>query len=45
MAPIIDPEEDYLTLVAFEDRMAQSDARRKKELDDAQTKLKGGKLC
>jgi hypothetical protein len=41
MATIIDPEEDYLTIVAAEEKVAQSDARKKKELDDAQANLKG----
>jgi kinetochore protein Spc24, fungi type len=41
MAPIIDPEEDYLTIVAAEERIATSEARRKKDLEDAYNNLKG----
>lgn len=39
--PIIDPEEDYLTTAAAEERMSTTEAVRKKELDDAQTRLRG----
>ncbi|KAF8892570.1 hypothetical protein BD779DRAFT_1195646 [Infundibulicybe gibba] len=40
MAPIIDPEEDYLTIVAAEESIATKEAKRKKEIDEAHTKLK-----
>lgn len=41
MLPIIDPEEDYLTIVAAEEKIVASEARRKKELETAHAKLKG----
>ena len=41
MTPIIDPEEDYLTILAAEEQVATTEARRKKELEDTQLKLKG----
>ena len=40
MLPIIDPEEDYLTIVAAEEKIAASEAKRKKELDDIHGNLK-----
>jgi len=40
MTPIIDPEEDYLTILAAEEQVATTEARRKKELEDTQLKLK-----
>ncbi|KAF8061552.1 hypothetical protein FPV67DRAFT_1509382 [Lyophyllum atratum] len=40
MLPIIDFEEDYLTIVAAEEKMAVSEARRKKELDEAHATMK-----
>ncbi|KAF9466322.1 hypothetical protein BDZ94DRAFT_1213036 [Collybia nuda] len=40
MLPIIDPEEDYLTIVAAEEKIASSEARRKKEIEEAYTNLK-----
>lgn len=39
--PIIDPEEDYLTIAAAEEQMAITEAARKKELDEAQAKMRG----
>jgi hypothetical protein len=41
MLPIIDPEEDYLTIVAAEEKIASAESKRKKELDEAYTNLKG----
>ncbi|KAJ2926339.1 hypothetical protein H1R20_g10753, partial [Candolleomyces eurysporus] len=41
MLPIIDPEEDYLTIVAAEEKIVASEAKRKKELEEAHAKLKG----
>jgi kinetochore protein Spc24 len=41
MRPIIDPEEDYLTIVAAEQKLAASEAKRKKELEEAHANLKG----
>ncbi|KAG6919969.1 hypothetical protein DXG01_013318 [Tephrocybe rancida] len=41
MLPIIDPEEDYLTIVAAEEKIAITEQRRKKELDEAQANVKG----
>lgn len=40
MLPIIDPEEDYLTIVAAEEKIATTEARRKKELEEAQATMK-----
>lgn len=40
MLPIIDPEEDYLTIVAAEEKIAASEAKRKKELDEIHGNLK-----
>jgi kinetochore protein Spc24, fungi type len=41
MAPIIDPEEDYLTILAAEEQIASAEARRKRELDETHAHLKG----
>ncbi len=41
MLPIMDPDEDYLTIVAAEEAMGLSAARRKNEIDEAHLKLKG----
>lgn len=41
MLPIIDPDEDYLTIVAAEEQISASEARRKKEFEEALTNLKG----
>ena len=41
MIPIIDPEEDYLTIAAAEEQMAVTEAARKKELDETQSKMRG----
>ncbi|TFK42939.1 hypothetical protein BDQ12DRAFT_644890 [Crucibulum laeve] len=40
MLPIIDPEEDYLTIVAAEERIATTEGKRKKELEEAHANLK-----
>jgi len=40
MAPIIDPEEDYLTILAAEEQIAAAEARRKKELEGTHSRLK-----
>ncbi|KAJ3540468.1 hypothetical protein NMY22_g4282 [Coprinellus aureogranulatus] len=40
MLPIIDPEEDYLTIVAAEEKIIASETKRKKELEEAHAKLK-----
>ncbi|KAG5647142.1 hypothetical protein DXG03_001097 [Asterophora parasitica] len=40
MLPIIDPEEDYLTIVAAEEKIAITEARRKKELEEAHATMK-----
>lgn len=45
MLPIIDPEEDYLTIVAAEEKIASTEAKRKKELEEAYTNLKGLLHC
>lgn len=39
--PIMDPEEDYMTIAEAEELMAKTEATRKKELDDAHAKLRG----
>ncbi|KAG6888479.1 hypothetical protein C0995_007905 [Termitomyces sp. Mi166 len=41
MLPIIDPEEDYLTIVAAEEKIAATESRRKKEIEESQGNLKG----
>ncbi|KAF8739472.1 hypothetical protein AX14_009455 [Amanita brunnescens Koide BX004] len=40
MRPIIDPEEDYLTIVAAEESIAASEAKRKKQMEEAHANLK-----
>ncbi|TBU32250.1 hypothetical protein BD309DRAFT_923446 [Dichomitus squalens] len=40
MVPIIDPEDDYLTIAAAEEQMALKQDARQKELHDAHAKLK-----
>ncbi|KAF9476323.1 hypothetical protein BDN70DRAFT_882571 [Pholiota conissans] len=40
MLPIIDPDDDYLTIVAAEEKIGLSEARRKKELEEAHANLK-----
>lgn len=44
MRPIIDPEEDYLTIVAAEESIAASEAKRRKQLEEAHANLKGAHL-
>jgi len=44
MRPIIDPEEDYLTIVAAEESIAASEAKRRKQLEEAHANLKGAYL-
>jgi len=44
MLPIINPDDDFLTIVAAEENMATSEARKKKEFEEAHTKLKGACL-
>ena len=41
MLPIMNPDEDYLTIVAAEEKIASSEAKRKKELEEAHAHLKG----
>jgi kinetochore protein Spc24, fungi type len=40
MLPIMNPDEDYLTIVAAEEKIASSEANRKKELEEAHAHLK-----
>ncbi|KAJ3562966.1 hypothetical protein NP233_g9247 [Leucocoprinus birnbaumii] len=40
MQPMINPEEDFLTIVAAEQKLAESDSAKKKELEEAHLKLK-----
>ena len=40
MLPIMNPDEDYLTIVAAEEKIASSEARRKKELEEVHANLK-----
>ena len=40
MIPIIDPEDDYLTIAAAEEQMAMTQDGRQKELQEAHVKLK-----
>ena len=39
----MNPDEDYLTIVAAEEKIAASEAKRKKELEESHANLKG--LC
>jgi kinetochore protein Spc24 len=41
MLPVMDPDEDYMTIAAAENKITSSEAARKKELEEAHTKLKG----
>jgi kinetochore protein Spc24 len=41
MISIIDPEEDYLNILAAEEQIAINEAKRKKELEDVHSQLKG----
>jgi kinetochore protein Spc24 len=41
MLPVMDPEEDYMTIVAAEENISSSETARKKELEEAHAKLKG----
>ena len=40
MLPIMNPDDDYLTIVAAEEKIASSEAKRKKELEEIHTNLK-----
>ncbi|ETW85495.1 hypothetical protein HETIRDRAFT_309730 [Heterobasidion irregulare TC 32-1] len=40
MAPVIDPDEDYLTVAAMEEQMTKRSVQRKREYEDAHGKLK-----
>ncbi|KAH0584319.1 hypothetical protein H2248_009863 [Termitomyces sp. 'cryptogamus'] len=44
MFPIIDPEEDYLTIVAAEEKIAATESQRKREIEEAQANMKGEPL-
>jgi kinetochore protein Spc24 len=37
----MDPEEDYMTILAAEEKIATSEAARKKELEEVHANLKG----
>jgi kinetochore protein Spc24, fungi type len=41
MGPIIDPEEDFLTILAAEEQISATETKRKKELEDLHSELKG----
>lgn len=41
MLPVMDPEEDYMTILAAEEKIASSEAARKKELEEVHANLKG----
>jgi kinetochore protein Spc24 len=41
MAHMMDPDEDYITIAATEQRTAATKANRKKELEEAHANLKG----
>jgi hypothetical protein len=41
MLPIIKPDDDFLTIFAAEQNVAASEARKKKDFEQAHTKLKG----
>lgn len=40
MTPLIDPEDDYLTIVAAEEQMSVTEEERKKEIDQLQSKAR-----
>ena len=40
MLPIMNPDDDYLTIVAAEEKIASSEAKRKKELEEVHANLK-----
>jgi hypothetical protein len=40
MLPIMNPDDDYLTIVAAEEKIASSEAMRKKELEEVHANLK-----
>ncbi|KAF8911146.1 hypothetical protein CPB84DRAFT_1743251 [Gymnopilus junonius] len=44
MLQLMDPEEDYLTIVAAEEHISASEAKRKKDLEEAHANLKGRDL-
>lgn len=41
MAPMLDPEEDYITIAATEQQTSATKAKRKKDLEEAHANLKG----
>jgi len=41
MRPIIDPKDDYVNIIDAEQKLAASEAKRKKELEEAHANLKG----
>ena len=41
MIPIIDPDEDYMTIASAEELMSSTEVARKKELEETHAKLKG----
>lgn len=45
MRPMLDPEEDFMTIVAAENKIVASEAKRKKELEEAHMKLKGTSIA
>lgn len=42
MAPMMDPEDDYITIAATEQQTSTTKSNRKKELEEAYSNLKGG---
>lgn len=38
---IMDPDEEYITIASAEEQMSLTEAARKKELDEARSKMKG----
>lgn len=40
-AAIIDPEEDYMTIAAAEEQMSLTEAARRRDVEQAKTKLRG----
>ena len=41
MLPVMDPEEDYMTIIAADAKIKSSEVARMKQLEEAHTKLKG----
>ena len=45
MSTVMDPEEDFLTIIAMEEESAAAGLKKKKELEEAYTTLKCKHVC